>query len=199
MYTVYKHTSPSGKIYIGITKQKVQDRWKKGKGYKGQVFELAIKKYGWGNIIHEIIYEGLTKNEAEKIEIDLIKKYKSNNKKYGYNVEEVSNKIEENKNKIKELTEAKKWSTEAGKVRMQTEINELKNQNGELENLNNAYKDRTNIVKDFANIEKQYNENQKAYAEERYDDIIKYQTLTKNYSDSTLQDITNNLKSVGQE
>ena len=120
-------------------------------------------------------------------------------KKYGYNVEEVSNKIEENKNKIKELTEAKKWSTEAGKVRMQTEINELKNQNGELENLNNAYKDRTNIVKDFANIEKQYNENQKAYAEERYDDIIKYQTATKNYSDSTLQDITNNLRSVAQE
>ena len=120
-------------------------------------------------------------------------------KKYGYNVEEVSKKIEENKNKIDELTKQKKETTEAGKVRIQTEINELKNQNGELESLNNAYKERTDIVRNFADIEKQYNENQKAYAEERYNDIIKYQTATKNYSDSTLQDITNNLKSVGQE
>lgn len=120
-------------------------------------------------------------------------------KKYGYKVEEVSNKIEENKNKIKELTEEKEWSTEAGKVKAQMEIDELKNQNGELESLNNAYKERTDIVKNFADIEKQYNENQKAYAEERYDDIIKYQTAAKNYSDSTLQDITNNLKSVAQE
>ena len=112
MYTVYKHTSPSGKIYIGITKQKVQDRWKKGKGYKGQVFELAIKKYGWGNIIHEIIYEGLTKNEAEKIEIDLIKKYKSNNKKYGYNVANGGNTLgtmsEETKEKIRKSNINKK-------------------------------------------------------------------------------------------
>lgn len=120
-------------------------------------------------------------------------------KKYGYKVEEVSNKIEENKNKIKELTEEKEWSTEAGKVKAQMEIDELKKQNGELESLNNAYKERTDIVKNFADIEKQYNENQKAYAEERYDDIIKYQTAAKNYSDSTLQDITNNLKSVAQE
>lgn len=120
-------------------------------------------------------------------------------KKYGYKVEEVSNKIEENKNKIKELTEEKEWSTEAGKVKAQMEIDELKDQNGELESLNNAYKERTDIVKNFADIEKQYNENQKAYAEERYDDIIKYQTAAKNYSDSTLQDITNNLKSVAQE
>lgn len=120
-------------------------------------------------------------------------------KKYGYSVEEVSNKIEENKNKINELEERKKLTSEAGKVRIQTEINELKNQTDELENLNNAYNERTNIVKNFADIEKQYNENQKAYAEERYDDIIKLQTATKDYSDSTLQDITNNLRSVAQE
>lgn len=26
MYTVYRHISPSGKVYIGITKLKVKDR-----------------------------------------------------------------------------------------------------------------------------------------------------------------------------
>lgn len=151
--------------------------------------------------INEEKYQEVVKkqNEALVEQNTAYHKLEDAAKKYGYNVEEVSNKIEENKNKIKELTEAKEWSTEAGKVRMQTEINELKNQNGELESLNNAYKERTDIVRNFADIEKQYNENQKAYAEERYDDIIKYQTATKNYSDSTLQDITNNLRSVAQE
>lgn len=33
-YTVYKHTSPSGKVYIGITKRKPEYRWNKGKGYR---------------------------------------------------------------------------------------------------------------------------------------------------------------------
>lgn len=151
--------------------------------------------------INEEKYQEVVKkqNEALVEQNTAYHKLEDAAKKYGYNVEEVSNKIEENKNKIKELTEAKEWSTEAGKVRMQTEINELKNQNGELESLNNAYKERTDIVRNFADIEKKYNENQKAYAEERYDDIIKYQTATKNYSDSTLQDITNNLRSVAQE
>lgn len=27
MYCVYKHTSPNGKVYIGITKKKPNDRW----------------------------------------------------------------------------------------------------------------------------------------------------------------------------
>lgn len=33
-YTVYKHTSPSGKVYIGITKKKPEYRWNHGRGYK---------------------------------------------------------------------------------------------------------------------------------------------------------------------
>lgn len=30
MYTVYKHTTPSGKVYIGITGQKPERRWQNG-------------------------------------------------------------------------------------------------------------------------------------------------------------------------
>ncbi len=33
-YNVYSHTSPSGKKYIGITKQKPEHRWSNGDGYK---------------------------------------------------------------------------------------------------------------------------------------------------------------------
>lgn len=29
-WTVYRHTSPSGKVYIGITSQNVERRWNSG-------------------------------------------------------------------------------------------------------------------------------------------------------------------------
>jgi group I intron endonuclease len=88
-YTVYKHTAPNGKVYIGITKAEPSKRWKNGNGYKTQVlFYKAIEKYGWNNFKHEILFSNLTKEEAEQREIDLIKQYKSNNPEYGYNIRE---------------------------------------------------------------------------------------------------------------
>lgn len=86
MYCVYKHTSPSGKVYIGITRQNPLKRWKYGVGYKDNPhFWNAIIKYGWENFNHEILFDGLTKEEAEQKEIELIALYKSNKHKYGYN------------------------------------------------------------------------------------------------------------------
>ena len=87
-YTVYKHTNLfNGKIYIGITSKKVNQRWKNGAGYKTQpYFYNAILKYTWDCFSHEILYTNLSEEEAKQKEIDLISKYKSNNKKYGYNI-----------------------------------------------------------------------------------------------------------------
>ena len=51
----------------------------------------AIKKYGWENIKHKILFEGLTKEEAEQKEIELIKQYNLTNDKYGYNIEKGGN------------------------------------------------------------------------------------------------------------
>lgn len=89
MYSVYKHTCPNGKVYIGMTCQKPEKRWNYGKSYKeNKYFNNAINKYGWKNIKHEILATNLTKEEAEELEIYFInKKYKSNNMKYGYNIE----------------------------------------------------------------------------------------------------------------
>lgn len=86
-YCVYKHTFPNGKVYIGITSKKPEKRWRKdGKGYTGQKHVYnAIKKYGWDNIKHEILFKDLTKEAAEKKEVELIAKYKSNQKQFGYN------------------------------------------------------------------------------------------------------------------
>lgn len=84
-YSVYIHTSPNNKRYIGISKHP-KDRWDYGHGYKQNTyFWNAIKKYGWNNFKHEIVFVGLTENEAKHKEIMLIKKYKSNNRQYGYN------------------------------------------------------------------------------------------------------------------
>ncbi len=86
-YTVYKHTAPNGKVYIGITMNKPARRWQGGRGYKDHPhFFNAIEKYGWNNIAHEILHTGLTKEEAEAKEIELIALYQSNNREYGYNV-----------------------------------------------------------------------------------------------------------------
>lgn len=86
-YTVYMHVFPNGKVYIGITMQKPEHRWNNGKGYQSNEYMTnAINKYGWSNVKHEILFTNLTKEEAEQKEIELIAKYKSNNKKYGYNV-----------------------------------------------------------------------------------------------------------------
>lgn len=86
MFCVYKHTAPNGKIYIGITSDNPVHRWNNGKGYKQNVhFYSAIKKFGWNNIKHEILYDGLTKEKACEKEIELIALYKSNMREFGYN------------------------------------------------------------------------------------------------------------------
>lgn len=87
-YTVYKHTSPSEKVYIGITRKRPEQRWDNGNGYKHcPHMAAAVKKYGWENIRHEILATGLTKAEAEAQEIRLIATYKSNDRRYGYNTD----------------------------------------------------------------------------------------------------------------
>lgn len=86
-YTVYMHKNKiNGKVYVGITYQKTKYRWRKnGIGYKKQKFYNAIKKYGWDNFEHIILFENLTFEEACLKEQELIKKYNSNNRNYGYN------------------------------------------------------------------------------------------------------------------
>ena len=85
-YTVYKHVSPSGKQYIGITKQDVEKRWSNGEGYKHcSYFYNAIQKYGWDNFEHIILKKNLTLEQANYWESYYIALYHSNNRLYGYN------------------------------------------------------------------------------------------------------------------
>lgn len=78
-YCVYYHKSPSGKVYVGQTCEKPEKRWgKEGKRYKTSVlFYKAICKYGWDSFEHCILATNLSQEDADKIEIWLISKYKS--------------------------------------------------------------------------------------------------------------------------
>lgn len=86
-YSLYRHTFPNGKVYIGITKDTPTGRWKNGRGYATQVRMIrAIEKYGWNNIEHAVLLEGLSRVEAEREEIKYIAMYDSTDPAKGYNV-----------------------------------------------------------------------------------------------------------------
>lgn len=65
-YTVYIHVNNiNGKMYVGITRQSVEQRWQNGKGYKYcAYFQRAIQKYGWQNFSHRVYAAGLSKECA---------------------------------------------------------------------------------------------------------------------------------------
>lgn len=88
-YKVYCHTLKSdGRQYYGITCQSILNRWRcNGNGYKTSLhFYRAIKKYGWNAFEHELIIDGLSKTNAEKMEIFLINEHKTYDDTKGFNI-----------------------------------------------------------------------------------------------------------------
>ena len=87
-YKIYVHIFPNGKLYIGQTRQTLVNRFgKSGCNYKGcvRLYE-AIKEFGWDNIIHLLLFDNLSSEIADILEIELIKKYKTYDINYGYNM-----------------------------------------------------------------------------------------------------------------
>jgi group I intron endonuclease len=77
----------NGKIYVGQTHQKPENRWKGGLGYiRCCHFYRAILKYGWDGFEHCIVASKLTLAEANHFEELLIKQLNTMNPKYGYNL-----------------------------------------------------------------------------------------------------------------
>lgn len=73
MFLIYKHTSPSGKSYIGQT----NNLSRRNNGHNSitspcRALRNAIIKYGWNNFTHEILAENLTIEEANKLESHFI-------------------------------------------------------------------------------------------------------------------------------
>lgn len=109
-YKVYILEFPNNKLYIGLTGDSVDKRWKNGNGYRGQSYLWnAICKYGWENIVKDIYAIDLTEQEAKDVEKELIAYYDTTNREYGYNISsggESANGIkhsEETKQKFSEM------------------------------------------------------------------------------------------------
>ena len=127
-FKLYMHTSPSGKMYFGITSQTAEERWRKGKGYSyNEHFTRAINKYGWENIQHIILTENLTKEEACHYEEVLIDYFDTMNPNKGYNIKsggECNRHGEETKRKISDANKGVsngmygKKHTEESRVKM---------------------------------------------------------------------------------
>lgn len=88
-YTLYCHINKSnGKMYFGITKNTISQRYHGSHGYVGcPIFYNAIKKYGWDNFIHLALYEHFTRQEAELAEIIFIHTFDTTNPERGYNIQ----------------------------------------------------------------------------------------------------------------
>lgn len=87
-YIVYRHVVPNGKMYVGITSQPLNHRWKGGYGYIRQPFFYnAIKKYGWDNIKHEVLLNNLTQEHASLAEEIFISYWDLTNRDKGYNLD----------------------------------------------------------------------------------------------------------------
>lgn len=90
-YYIYRHISPSGKVYVGQTIN-IQKRWgyngehylkkKKDGSFVQNIFARALLKYGWENFKHEILLEEIPKSEADYAEKYLIRWYKIHNLSY---------------------------------------------------------------------------------------------------------------------
>ena len=87
MYTLYMHTAPNGKKYVGITTKKPKYRWGcDGVGYDTQLFGRVVRKYGWDNIDHTVIATNLSYEWACQLERILIRDYRLQDPDFGYNI-----------------------------------------------------------------------------------------------------------------
>ena len=87
-YTVYKHSSPEGKVYVGCTSTSPERRWgANGCGYKfNNTMYDDIQKFGWDNFDHDILAADICEKEAYELERQYISEYNSTDPTHSYNI-----------------------------------------------------------------------------------------------------------------
>lgn len=88
-WKVYCHTNKvNGKKYVGITSKSLSHRFgaNGAKYIQSRYFWNAIDKYGWDGFSHELLADGLSKEDACEMEKKLIAEYDLCNRSKGYNI-----------------------------------------------------------------------------------------------------------------
>lgn len=136
-YKVYMHTNLiNWKRYIGLTRQEPKKRW--------STYELstpigkAFRKYGRENFVSEVLIDGLTKEEAERIEIYLIALFRSLTTQWGYNIEKggsARGKVsDETKEKIR-ISQHRRWVEDYEHMHMLSHSDEVEKRRAEFTKL----------------------------------------------------------------
>lgn len=73
-YWVYVHRTPDNMYYVGMSKTQICQRWKPSL-YSTMSLHPYINQYGWDNIEHLVVKDGLTKQQALYWEERLIQMY----------------------------------------------------------------------------------------------------------------------------
>ena len=111
MYSIYVHTTPDGRKYVGSTSQEPYKRFGRGSTYKKHTsFYDAIKSVGWDNIEHQILETVEDKETAIKREEYYTLLWRTNEPEFGYNIYVGSIPNEENKKKRSESLKGRKQS-----------------------------------------------------------------------------------------
>ena len=87
----------TGQCYIGITEQRVMDRWTKGNNYRQQRrFGSAIRKYGWDAFDHHVLAFGNSRTALERAEVRAIRLAGGHRSRYTYNLSPGGDLVAEN-------------------------------------------------------------------------------------------------------
>lgn len=121
-YLIYKLIDPNGLVYIGMTScSSVYDRWLFGYKHNRRMRE-ATQKYRWSGFRHEILFEGLSWEQACRKEIEMIDSFQATNPDKGYNISKGGQKTfeglkhtEEELHKMSESQRGRKFSEETRK------------------------------------------------------------------------------------
>lgn len=125
MYSIYVHTTPDGRKYVGSTSQEPNKRFRRGCNYRNSTrFNEAIKLFGWDNIKHEILETVEDKETALKREEYYTMLWRTNEPNFGYNIYICSSPNQDSKNKnsekMKEFYKNKELSGYASKIISET-------------------------------------------------------------------------------
>lgn len=71
-YYVYMHRTPEKDIYVGMSQLQPSQRFQPSL-YKRGSLQPYIEQFGWDNIEHVVLFDGLTKHQAEVLEDWFIK------------------------------------------------------------------------------------------------------------------------------
>lgn len=84
-YRVYRYVFPDGKVYVGMTSHTLDRRWTFGYQHNERL-TAALREVGINALRREVIVDGLTEEEAERLEQFYIAKFRATDPEYGYNI-----------------------------------------------------------------------------------------------------------------